>query len=62
MVASSCCVTLNKEKQSKLPELVDIAGELTVLPDKIEIDGDRLQMEGHFLYAENKTRKVMAFY
>ncbi|MGM0216963.1 DNA internalization-related competence protein ComEC/Rec2 [Enterococcus sp. AZ126] len=58
----SCWQTLNREKQEKFVESIEMTGYLSVLPDKIKIDGDRLQLEGHFSTRKKQKQKIIAFY
>ncbi|WP_242585269.1 MULTISPECIES: DNA internalization-related competence protein ComEC/Rec2 [unclassified Enterococcus] len=57
----SCFWVLNNEKQQKFAEETELSGTLSVLPDKMNIDGDRLQLEGKF-YSKTLGRKIVAFY
>lgn len=51
-----------KERQSTISEPIESAGRLFVLPDKIKVDGDQLQLEGTFTGIEMSQRKIKAFY
>lgn len=53
---------ITSEKSEKFIEENEISGELTVLPDQFNVDGDRLQIKGYFHTGKEKQRKIIAFY
>lgn len=56
-----CSWVRNDEKQLRFAEETELSGIFTVLPDKMNIDGDRLQLEGQF-HSKKMARKIVAFY
>lgn len=58
----SCVRILRKEELEKFPETHQIIGDLSVLPDQVKIDGDRLQLEGNITISNKEKRKIVAFY
>ncbi|WP_242586551.1 DNA internalization-related competence protein ComEC/Rec2 [Candidatus Enterococcus ikei] len=62
LLSISCWQTLSKEKQAKFPESTEMTGQLVALPDKLKIDGDRLQLEGKFSTTKKEESKIIAFY
>lgn len=62
MMIGLCWQIRSKEKHSKFPERTAVKGQLSILPDRYKIDGDRLQLEGSFATHKKEKRKVVAFY
>ncbi|EOI01955.1 hypothetical protein UAY_01364 [Enterococcus moraviensis ATCC BAA-383] len=58
----SCWQTESGEKKIQIPENTEIRGQMFVLPDKLKLDGDRLQLEGHFFTSKQAKRKIIGFY
>ena len=44
-----------------LPKEVRLSGQLTILPDEIQVDGDQVKFPANWI-VKGKRQKVMAFY
>lgn len=62
IVIISCLWTLRKEQLEKFPETRPMTGQLSVLPDQVKVDGDRLQLKGNIKIPKKEQRKIVAFY